>query len=235
MDVGFERTHAAGLIFPNHKFEMVTAGGEQEASVVLDILAADLARAFDGEFHGVAQAADGKFPAFEGLTDDVEDEAGDEILVLAAGAAGLVQGHADHFVASANGTVPGTVFGGENIAAIFRGKLSAFIEGQLERSVVGLEENVGDDCLVFQFRMLAVVPRILMAADVPPGPAIEASFLDMSNVIGDEIVAQAVASPVVIPRKISILPLLLSAKKNRRRVRCGSGAGCRVLLHRAGR
>src|SRR5690242_20844808 len=36
----------------------------------------------------------------------VEDEARDEIFVLAAGPSSLVQGDADHFVAGADGTVP---------------------------------------------------------------------------------------------------------------------------------
>src|SRR5215472_12896531 len=34
--------------------------------------------------------------------------------------------------------------------------------------------------------------RILMAADVPPGPAIETALLDMSDVVRNEIVSQAV-------------------------------------------
>jgi hypothetical protein len=40
--------------------------------VVLDVFAADFPRTFDGEFHGVAQAADREFAAFEGLADDVD-------------------------------------------------------------------------------------------------------------------------------------------------------------------
>src|SRR6266481_7855211 len=118
---------------------------------------------------------------------------GDEVLVLAAGTAGLVHGDANHFIAGADGAVPGAVFGGEDIAAIFSGKLGAFIEGDFERSIVGLEEYVRNDCLVFQFGVLAVVARILVAADVPPRPAIETSVLNMSNVVGDKIVSQAVA------------------------------------------
>src|SRR5882672_9917641 len=85
------------------------------------------------------------------------------------------------------------MFGSENIAAIFGGELGAFIEGQFERSVVRLEENVGNDYLVLQFGMLAFVTRILMTTDVPPRPAIEAALLNVGDVIGDEIVAQAVA------------------------------------------
>src|ERR1700676_96425 len=40
--------------------------------------------------------------------------------------------------------------------------------------------------------MLAFMTRILRAADIPPGPAIEAALFDMGDVIGNEIIAQAV-------------------------------------------
>src|ERR1700720_2072901 len=123
----------------------------------------------------------------------VDHEPSDKILVLAAGTAGLVHGDADHLVASADGTVPRAVFGGKDIAAIFGGKLGAFIEGDFEGSIVGLEKDIGDNRLVFQFRMPAVVTRILMTADVPPRPAVETSVLDMGDVVGDEVVSQAVA------------------------------------------
>src|SRR6202048_648875 len=39
--------------------------------------------------------------------------------------------------------------------------------------------------------MLAFVTRILMAADIPPGPAIEAALFDMGDVIGYKIAAEA--------------------------------------------
>src|SRR5258708_2175895 len=54
---------------------------------------------------------------------------GDEVLVLAAGTAGLLHGDADHFIAGADGAVPGAALGGGHIAALVSGKLAAFIEG----------------------------------------------------------------------------------------------------------
>src|SRR5260221_8254851 len=100
---------------------------------------------------------------------------------------------ANYFVAWADGAVPRAVLGGKNVAAIFGGKLRALIKSELERSIVRLEENVGNDGFIFQFRMLAVVARILMGADVPPRPAIKAAFLNVGDVVGDEIVAQSIA------------------------------------------
>src|SRR5260221_12997104 len=104
-----------------------------------------------------------------------------------------MQRDADYFVACADGAVPRAVLGGKNVAAIFGGKLRALIKSELERSIVRLEENVGNDGFVFQFRMLAVVARILMGPDGPPGPTVEPAFLNVSDVVGDEIVAQTVA------------------------------------------
>src|ERR1700722_410950 len=41
--------------------------------------------------------------------------------------------------------------------------------------------------------MLAFVPWILMRAHVPPGPAVEAAFLHVSDVVGHEVVAECIA------------------------------------------
>src|SRR5580704_14522737 len=134
----------------------------------------------------------------------VHHEPGDEIFVLATGAAGLVHGHTDHFVTGADGAVPRAVFGGEDIAAILGRKLRAFIEGHFERSVVGLEEDIRNDHLVFQFGVLALVAWILMGADVPPRPAVEAAVLNVGDVVGDEIVSQAVAFVDGAPKLVGL-------------------------------
>src|SRR3984885_2202855 len=41
--------------------------------------------------------------------------------------------------------------------------------------------------------MLAFVPRVLMCADVPPGPAVESAFLHVRDVVGDEFIAERIA------------------------------------------
>src|SRR5258706_6421288 len=41
--------------------------------------------------------------------------------------------------------------------------------------------------------MLALVPRVLMPAEIPPGPAVEPAFQHVRDVIGHEVVAQRVA------------------------------------------
>ena len=40
---------------------------------------------------------------------------------------------------------------------------------------------------------LPIVPRVLMASHVEPWPAVEAAFLHVGNVVGNQIVAQSVA------------------------------------------
>src|SRR5438045_4816510 len=59
--------------------------------------------------------------------------------------------------------------------------------------LVGLEEDVRDRDPVPQVRPLALVPRVLVAADIVPGPAVEGALLDVGGVVRDEVVAQAVA------------------------------------------
>src|SRR3979411_1671585 len=44
-----------------------------------------------------------------------QHEAGDEILVFAAGVTGLMQGHANDFISRAHRPVPRAVLGGENV------------------------------------------------------------------------------------------------------------------------
>src|ERR1700724_1836804 len=119
----------------------------------------------------------------------VDGKAGDEVFVLATGAIGLVQRYADHFVSGADGAISGAMFGGENVSAIFGWELRGFVKGHLKRREVRLQEYVGDQNFVFQLGMFALRARILMAADVPPGPAVEAAFLDVRDVVGDEVVA----------------------------------------------
>src|SRR5258706_2241637 len=41
--------------------------------------------------------------------------------------------------------------------------------------------------------MFALAPRVLMPAEIPPGPAVEPAFLYVRDVVGDEVVAQRVA------------------------------------------
>ena len=56
-----------------------------------------------------------------------------------------------------------------------------------------LEQDIGHDHLVLEFRVLPLLPRVLVSPQVEPGPAVEAPFFDVRDVVGDEVVAQAVA------------------------------------------
>ena len=104
-----------------------------------------------------------------------------------------MQRYADQFVAHANRPVPRAMLGREKISLIFRRKLFAIVESNSERCVVRVQQDVGRDDLVLEFGMLALVPGILMAAHVPPGPAVEAALLHMGDVVGNQVVAQSVA------------------------------------------
>src|SRR5579862_6115374 len=97
-------------------------------------------------------------------------ETGDEILVFAGGLS-VLDGHANDLISGARFAVPGAVLGGENLALVFLGKLLAFVERHSERSVVRLQEHVGHDHFTLELGMLAGETRILMAANVIPGPA----------------------------------------------------------------
>ena len=73
------------------------------------------------------------------------------------------------------------------------GNWLAGVERHVERGRVRLDEHVGHDHLVLQLGVLALVPRVLVGADVIPGPAVEAAFLDVGDVVGHQVVAQPVA------------------------------------------
>ena len=56
--------------------------------------------------------------------------------------------------------------------------------------------------------MLALVPRILMRTHVPPRPTIEASGLDVRNVVGNQIVAPVSYTHLdVYKRQLEALPV----------------------------
>src|SRR5207248_8735420 len=63
-----------------------------------------------------------------------------------------------------------------------------------------LHQDVGNDDLVLQLRVLSFMTRVLMAADVIPGPAVEASILDVRDVLRRKIVADVVTFVDGTPR-----------------------------------
>src|SRR5216684_2938752 len=84
------------------------------------------------------------------------------------------------------------MLGCENVSLIFGWELLAFVESHLEGSVVRLQQHIGNNDLLFQLRMFTLMARILVTADVPPGPAIKSASFDMGDVVGRKIVSQAV-------------------------------------------
>src|SRR5262249_1047448 len=106
-----------------------------------------------------------------------------EVFILAGSFSGLVERDADELIADARGAVPRTVLGGKDVALVFGGKLPAFVEGHLQRSVVRMKEDVGCNDFVFQLGMLAGKTRILLAAHIKPRPTVEAPGLNVGDVV----------------------------------------------------
>ena len=85
------------------------------------------------------------------------------------------------------------MLGGKGAAAEFGAKLLAGIERHAERGRVRLQQHVGHDDLVLEVGPRALVARILVRADVIPGPAVETALAHPGDVIGRQVVAETVA------------------------------------------
>src|SRR6266702_7087475 len=122
----------------------------------------------------------------------IDHEADDEILVLAGGHA-VLHDPADDLVAGALGPVPGPVLGGEDAALVFGRELVAGVDHHPERGRMRLDQNVGHSDLVLEVGPRSPVARVLVGADVIPGPAVEGAFAHAGDVVGREIIAEAIA------------------------------------------
>jgi hypothetical protein len=72
------------------------------------------------------------------------------------------QGHANHFVPRGHGPVPRPVFRRENFTLILLGKFVALVERQLQRGIMGLQENIRHNHLVTQVGMLSRMARVFV-------------------------------------------------------------------------
>ena len=54
------------------------------------------------------------------------------------------------------------------------------------------KQHVGNNGFVLQFWMFSFMARVLVGTDVPPGPAIEPTFLHMGNVVRNQIISERV-------------------------------------------
>src|SRR5664279_1392022 len=122
----------------------------------------------------------------------VEDEAGDEILVF-AGRYPLPQTNANDLVTGPLRPVPRAVQGDDGIAAIVCGETGPVIERQAERRRVRLQQDIGDGDLVLEIGARAGKAGILVGADVEPGPAVERPLLYAGDIVGHQIIAEAIA------------------------------------------
>ena len=103
-----------------------------------------------------------------------------------------MQWYSNQLIANANRAIPRAVLSRKDVALILRWKLFAFIKRDFQRPVMWVQYDVRRNRLIFKLRMFALVSRVLMPTHVPPRPAVEATFLDVGNVIGDQIVAETV-------------------------------------------
>src|SRR5208282_2454153 len=78
-----------------------------------------------------------------------QHKAREEILIVTASVAGLVERHANHLVPYAHRFVPGAVLGGENVPLVLSGELLAFIKSKLERGIMRLQEHIRHDDFIF--------------------------------------------------------------------------------------
>src|SRR3954451_14129702 len=74
----------------------------------------------------------------------VDDKASEKIFVF-AGWRPVFQKNSDYFIAGTFGSIPGSMFSGESIRVIFRGKHIAVVKRHPKRSGMGLDENIGND------------------------------------------------------------------------------------------
>ena len=102
-----------------------------------------------------------------------------------------------------------------------------------------LQEHVGDDHLVLQLGVLSLVPRVLVRAEVVPGPAVEAALLDARDVVGHEVVAQPVAlvhrGPELAGLGCVARPTGLRMPEAKTRSFLPSGSNARMRARRASR
>src|SRR6266446_9176894 len=98
----------------------------------------------------------------------VEHPAGEEIVVATGGTA-VLHRDADDFVASAQGAVPRSVQGDEEVAAVLRREHRALVEGDAERGGVSLDQKGRRDCPGDQVGALAAAARLFVRAEVGVG------------------------------------------------------------------
>src|SRR5471032_2763592 len=122
------------------------------------------------------------------------DETSYEIFVVAPRSSGrFIERDPDDLVTCPSLAIPGTVEGRKDVALIFRRKFGAFVETEIERGRVALDEHVRRQNLAGKLGMLARVARVLMISEIKPWPAIEPSRLHVADVIWHQIVAQFIA------------------------------------------
>ncbi|CDX27565.1 hypothetical protein MPL3356_70065 [Mesorhizobium plurifarium] len=120
------------------------------------------------------------------------DEAGGEILIF-AGRLAVLEFQPHHLVAGADIAVPRTVQRDEGVALIISRKIAAFVEGDVERRRMRLHQHIRNGDLAGEVGASALVARVLVVADIVPGPAVESAFLHRGRVFEGGVVAKLVA------------------------------------------
>ena len=73
------------------------------------------------------------------------------------------------------------------------GNCSAVVEGDPERRRMGLDQHIGHSDMAGETRPLSLQPRVLMIADIVPGPAVECALPHRGRIVRRQVVAQSIA------------------------------------------
>src|SRR6516162_11467637 len=114
-------------------------------------------------------------------------EAGDEVLVVVLRPS-VLERHAHHLVAGGLRAIPGPLERDERTALVLRRELFAFVENQIHRRRMRLEQQIGSDRRVHFLRCKAGETGLRVLADIGIGPAVETSILYVREIIGRQVV-----------------------------------------------
>src|SRR5207302_3224574 len=127
-----------------------------------------------------------------------------EVFVIALGPA-VLERYAHDLVAGRLRAIPGAFECHEGMALIFRRKLVALIEHEVQDGGVCLEQQIRRDCLVDLLGRAGGEAGLRMPPDIRIWPVIESALLYMSQIVRWQPVAKPIAFPLHDPQLPGVL------------------------------